>query len=116
MRESRTYGSVRGALRNERPYRDQAPVARSARARLPTRRRAPYTRAANCLPVRPRGVAMSRFGFALRALAVVAAIGALARGSTAAPARHPIAGFYSRQNAQLVIGYPPGGGHHIYRR
>jgi len=22
MRESRTYGSVRGALRNERPYRD----------------------------------------------------------------------------------------------
>jgi hypothetical protein len=23
MRESRTYGSVRGALRNERPYRDR---------------------------------------------------------------------------------------------
>ena len=25
MRESRTYGSVRGALSNERPYRDNAP-------------------------------------------------------------------------------------------
>jgi len=24
MRESRTYGSVRGALSNERPYRDKA--------------------------------------------------------------------------------------------
>lgn len=24
MRESRTYGSVRGALSNERPYRDRA--------------------------------------------------------------------------------------------
>jgi hypothetical protein len=24
MRESRPYGSVRGALRNERPYRDRA--------------------------------------------------------------------------------------------
>jgi hypothetical protein len=25
MRESRTYGSVRGALSNERPYRDERP-------------------------------------------------------------------------------------------
>jgi hypothetical protein len=25
MRESRTYGSVRGALSNERPYRDHIP-------------------------------------------------------------------------------------------
>ena len=30
MRESRTYGSVRGALSNERPYRDR-------RRRVPTR-------------------------------------------------------------------------------
>jgi hypothetical protein len=27
MRESRSYGSVRGALRNERPYRDHANFA-----------------------------------------------------------------------------------------
>ena len=27
MRESRTYGSVRGALSNERPYRDQHPFS-----------------------------------------------------------------------------------------
>ena len=27
MRESRTYGSVRGALSNERPYRDRQPQA-----------------------------------------------------------------------------------------
>ena len=26
MRESRTYGSVRGALSNERPYREQVPL------------------------------------------------------------------------------------------
>jgi len=32
MRESRTYGSVRGALSNERPYRDR----RTSR-RVPTR-------------------------------------------------------------------------------
>ena len=29
MRESRPYGSVRGALRNERPYRDRSYVAAS---------------------------------------------------------------------------------------
>jgi hypothetical protein len=29
MRESRTYGSVRGALSNERPYRDRAQCRRS---------------------------------------------------------------------------------------
>ena len=27
MRESRSYGSVRGALRNERPYRDRIELA-----------------------------------------------------------------------------------------
>jgi hypothetical protein len=33
MRESRKYGSVRGALSNERPYRDrQAKLARSISA------------------------------------------------------------------------------------
>jgi hypothetical protein len=36
MRESRTYGSVRGALSNERPYRD------------PTGRRRPMTGSAEC--------------------------------------------------------------------
>ena len=29
MRESRTYGSVRGALSNERPYRDRTGYVRS---------------------------------------------------------------------------------------
>ena len=34
MRESRTYGSVRGALSNERPYRDrQAKLVRSSRCK-----------------------------------------------------------------------------------
>ena len=35
MRESRSYGSVRGALSNERPYRDRD-VARRAKACVPT--------------------------------------------------------------------------------
>ena len=30
MRESRTYGSVRGALSNERPYRDRGACHRAA--------------------------------------------------------------------------------------
>jgi hypothetical protein len=34
MRASRTYGSVRGALSNERPYRDSTHVAASAHGRL----------------------------------------------------------------------------------
>jgi hypothetical protein len=40
MRESRTYGSVRGALSNERPYRDRPHVLqqhRGAQAAVPTR-------------------------------------------------------------------------------
>lgn len=39
MRKSRQYGSVRGALRNERPYREHtqqiAPVAREATSLTP---------------------------------------------------------------------------------
>ena len=34
MREFRTYGSVRGALRNERPYRDPYPPLTRILARL----------------------------------------------------------------------------------
>ena len=38
MRESRTYGSVRGALSNERPYRDLGPREGAAGAqRVPMR-------------------------------------------------------------------------------
>jgi hypothetical protein len=32
MRESRTYGSVRGALSNERPYRDPRDAASTSRS------------------------------------------------------------------------------------
>jgi hypothetical protein len=35
MRESRTYGSVRGALSNERPYRDRLSGSRHAMAHMP---------------------------------------------------------------------------------
>ena len=37
MRESRTYGSVRGALSNERPYRDRHFVPRNDGASQPQR-------------------------------------------------------------------------------
>jgi len=35
MRESRTYGSVRGALSNERPYRDRSAIRDSCRELSP---------------------------------------------------------------------------------
>jgi len=35
MRESRTYGSVRGALSNERPYRDKAEAHQVSSPPLP---------------------------------------------------------------------------------
>ena len=41
MRESRTYGSVRGALSNERPYRDRRVRAHPGAPRI-TRRSAPF--------------------------------------------------------------------------
>ena len=45
MRESRKYGSVRGALSNERPYRDrQAKLVRSSRCES-----GPSQRVASCL-------------------------------------------------------------------
>jgi hypothetical protein len=34
MRESRTYGSVRGVLSNERPYRDRGDLLRCVRSRM----------------------------------------------------------------------------------
>ena len=58
MREFRTYGSVRGALSNERPYRDSRPLfacvptvksgrdARGPRAAYPGRRREAMTASA----------------------------------------------------------------------
>jgi tripartite-type tricarboxylate transporter receptor subunit TctC len=59
---------------------------------------------------------MSRFGFAFGALAIAAATGASARGTTTAYAADSIADFYSGKNVQLVIGYAPGGGYDIYAR
>lgn len=38
MRESRTYGFVRGAVSNDRPYRDSPPVAPASPPVFPARR------------------------------------------------------------------------------
>ena len=43
MRESRTYGSVRGALSNERPYRDRTPNSRRSRHALDRVRQRAFT-------------------------------------------------------------------------
>jgi hypothetical protein len=54
MRESRTYGSVRGALSNERPYRDRSKIRGQTvpldRSRISLRSMAGYETAATAGP------------------------------------------------------------------